>query len=41
VVHWLFAERSIEPRIYKLVKDKQDYTVSHYRRDKGQQPVWG
>lgn len=41
VVHWLFAERSIEPRIYKLVKDKQDYTVSHYRHDKGQQPVWG
>jgi hypothetical protein len=34
VVHWLFAERSIEPRIYKLVKDKQDYTVSHYRHDK-------
>ena len=34
VVHWLFAERSIEPRIYKLVKDKQDYTVSHYRHDR-------
>lgn len=41
VVHWLFADRSIEPRIYKLVKEKQDYTVSHYRHDKGQQPVWG
>jgi hypothetical protein len=34
VVHWVFAERSIEPRIYKLVKDKQDYTVNHYRHDR-------
>ena len=38
VVHWLFAERSIEPRIYKLVKDKQDYTVSHYRHDRAGLP---
>jgi hypothetical protein len=36
VVHWLFAERSLEPRIYKLVRDKQDYTVAHYRHDKHQ-----
>ena len=34
VVHWLFAERSIEPRIYKLVREKQDYTVAHYRHDR-------
>jgi len=33
VIHWLFAERSIEPRIYKLVREKQDYTVAHYRHD--------
>lgn len=34
VIHWLFAERSIEPRIYKLVKDKQDYTTTHYKHDR-------
>jgi hypothetical protein len=38
VVHWLFAERSIEPRIYKMVKEKQDYTVSHYRHDRAGLP---
>lgn len=38
VVHWVFAERSIEPRIYKLVKEKQDYTVSHYRHDRAGLP---
>lgn len=38
VVHWLFAERSIEPRIYKLVREKQDYTVSHYRHDRAGLP---
>jgi hypothetical protein len=36
VIHWLFAERSIEPRIYKLVKDKQTYTASHYKKDSHQ-----
>ena len=34
VVHWLFARHSIEPLIYKLVREKQDYTVAHYRHDK-------
>jgi hypothetical protein len=34
VIHWVFAERSIEPRIYKLVRNKEDYTVNHYRHDR-------
>ena len=33
-VHWLFAARSIEPSIYKLVRNKEDYTTNHYRRDR-------
>ena len=33
-VHWLFASRSIEPSIYKLVRNKEDYTTTHYRRDR-------
>lgn len=33
-VHWLFAARSIEPSIYKLVRNKEDYTTTHYRRDR-------
>jgi len=33
-VHWLFAARSIEPSIYKLVRNKETYTTTHYRRDR-------
>jgi hypothetical protein len=33
-VHWLFAARSIEPSIYKLVRNKESYTTTHYRRDR-------
>jgi hypothetical protein len=33
-VHWIFAARSLEPLIYKLVRAKEDYTTTHYRRDK-------
>jgi hypothetical protein len=33
-VHWLFAARSIEPSIYKMVRNKEDYTTNHYRRDR-------
>jgi len=35
-VHWLFAARSLEPQIYKTVRNKEDYTTAHYRRDKHQ-----
>ena len=33
-VHWIFAARSLEPKIYRLVRNKEDYTVVHYRRDR-------
>ena len=33
-VHYVFAERSIEPRVYETVRQKQTYTVSHYRNDR-------
>jgi len=33
-VHWIFAARSLEPVIYKTVRNKEDYTTAHYRRDK-------
>jgi hypothetical protein len=36
-VHWLFAARSIEPSIYKLVRNKEDFTTAHYKRHKHQQ----
>jgi len=35
-VHWLFAERSIEPSIYKLVRNKESYTTAHYKKDSQQ-----
>lgn len=34
-VHWLFAARSLEPQIYKTVRNKEDYTTAHYRHDRG------
>ena len=36
-VHWIFAARSLEPVIYKTVRNKEDYTTAHYRRDKNQE----
>lgn len=35
-VHWIFAERSIEPKIYATVTAKESYTVTHYRHDRGE-----
>ena len=35
-VHYVFAERSIEPRVYETVQRKQTYTTSHYRKDREQ-----
>jgi hypothetical protein len=35
-VHWLFAARSIEPSIYKLVRNKESYTTAHYKKDSQQ-----
>jgi hypothetical protein len=33
-VHFIFAERSVESRVYRLVKDKQTYTLKHFGKDR-------
>ncbi len=33
-VHWIFADRSIEGKIYRTVKGKEDYTLTHYKNDR-------
>lgn len=33
IVYWLFADGGIEERIYKMVKDKKDYTLSYFKQD--------
>jgi hypothetical protein len=32
-VLWLFAEEGIEERVYKMVKQKKDYTLSYFKQD--------
>ena len=32
-IYWVFAKKGIEKRIYKAVKDKKNYTTSHFKRD--------
>lgn len=32
-VIWLFAEGGIEERVYKMVKQKKDYTLSYFKKD--------
>jgi len=32
-VYWLFADGGIEERIYKMVKQKKDYTLSYFKQD--------
>ena len=34
-VHWIFAAGGIEPRIYETVKGKMDYTLQHFKHDRG------
>ena len=34
-VHFIFAARGIEPRVYAQVCDKQNYTTAHYAADRG------
>lgn len=36
ILYWLFSDRGIERRIYEAVKNKEDYTLSHYRYDRKQ-----
>ena len=38
-VHFIFAERSIESRVYRSVKEKQTYTLKHFDTDRGQLSV--
>ena len=33
-IHFIFAARSIEPRVYALVRNKETYTGSHYAADR-------
>lgn len=33
-IHFIFAARSIEPRVYDQVRNKQTYTISHYAADR-------
>jgi hypothetical protein len=32
-LYWIFSENGIEEKIYEAVKNKQDYTLSYFRRD--------
>jgi hypothetical protein len=32
-VHWIFAKDGIEERIYNVVKDKKNYTLSYFKND--------
>lgn len=35
LVYWIFAKGSIEYMIYNAVKNKKNYTLSHFRKDAG------
>ena len=35
-VHFIFAERSVESRVYRSVKEKQTYTLKHFDAHRGQ-----
>ena len=32
-VYWVFSDGGIEPRIYKAVSNKKDYTLRHFKKD--------
>lgn len=36
VLYWIFSDKGIERKIYKRVKNKEDYTLAHYRNDRKQ-----
>ena len=36
MVHWVFAKGGIENKIYRTVTAKQDYTLQHFRNDRGE-----
>ena len=34
-VHWIFAKGGIEAEIYERVRNKEDYTLQHFKHDRG------
>jgi len=36
ILYWIFSDKGIESKIYKRVKNKEDYTLAHYRYDRKQ-----
>jgi hypothetical protein len=34
-VHWIFAKGGIEAEIYERVRNKEDYTLKHFKHDRG------
>ncbi|WP_343692784.1 SNF2-related protein [Chitinophaga sp.] len=41
IVYWLFAEGGIEEKIYNVVYEKRDYTLSYFKKDFGIQGTIG
>lgn len=35
-VHWILADGGLERRVFNIVKAKEDFTVAHYRRIRGE-----
>jgi len=35
-VHWIFAQGGIEPKVYDVVKAKEDFTQSHFKKYKAE-----
>lgn len=38
LLYWIFAKGGIEEKIYQRVINKQDYTLSYFRKDYGIKP---
>ena len=34
-IHYIFAEKGIEPKVYQVVQSKESYTIKHYTNDRG------
>jgi hypothetical protein len=34
-VHWVFADGGMEPKVYRTVRGKEDYTKMHFNHDRG------
>lgn len=30
-VHWIFADGGMEPEVYKTVRQKEDFTLEHFK----------